>query len=201
MHPLYGLYTKAVTTIFLAVLFGTEVTAEFWGRTVPLKNDEGQMKAVASESHLVVEAKVLAAKGQPVRVTPQQFRLRINGAKLPIPTDSPGMAAAAIQYPDWDSNRGLEAQAGPVIVGRRQPTPRFPGDPAERNRGNSSDKEDAVRRSLPEAVAAASWHDGDVVTERSGLLFFGWKGKVAKIKTLELIWQGVDGVEQVVKLR
>ena len=185
-------------TLMLAVQMAVEVGAEFWGRTVPLKTDQGQMKAVATESHLVVEVKVTAAKGRPVRVTQQQFRLRLNGAKFPLPADTPGMAAAAIQYPDWDKDRGVEATAGPVTVGRPRPQARFPDDPHTRNVQGPDGL--AEGKSLQEAMTGAAWSDGDVVAERSGLLFFPWKGKVAKIRTLELLWQG-EGEERVVKLR
>lgn len=187
-----------MTTILLTALFCAEVTAEFWGRTVPLKNDQGEMKAVASEQHLVVEATVRTEKRKSVRVTPGQFRLRINGAKYPLAPDTPGMASAAMQYPDWNGVRGVEAQAGPVIIGRPRPVPRFPGDPA--GQSGAADNSGAGK-TLDQAVAGASWVDGDVVGERTGLLFFAWKGKMSKIKTLELIWQAVDEVERVVKLR
>ena len=77
----------------LLVWVALEVGAEFWGRTVPLKDAEGQMKAVATETHLVVEVRVKGDKSKPLKVTAQQFRLKVNGAKLDISPDTPGMAA------------------------------------------------------------------------------------------------------------
>ena len=182
-------------TLLLMLQLATEVKGEFWGRTVPVKNDQGEMKAVASEHHLIVEVTVKATKGQPVRITAQQFHLRVNGAKLAIGPDTAGMAAAAIYFPDWHGRQGVEAQAGPVIVGRPQPRPRFPGDPSAPVHGAEDQGQ-----SLAAAMTAAGLPEGEVMTERGGLLYFPWKGRVAKIKTLELLWD-VDGGERVVKLR
>jgi hypothetical protein len=92
----------------------------------------------------------------------------------------------------------VEVGAGPVILGRPRGEPRFPGDPNTRYDPEASGEK---TRTLTEAMTSAAWQDGDVVTERSGLLYFPWKGRVAKIKSLELVWQAAGGEAQRVKLR
>jgi hypothetical protein len=186
-----------VLTLLLALTWSVDVTAEFWGRTVPVKNDAGEMKAVASESHLIVEATVKVEKGKPVKVNHQQFRLRVNGAKLAIAPDTAGMAAASIYYPDWERRQGVEVGAGPVIIGRPRPAPRFPGDTSARVPYEGEDQ----GKSLADAMTRAALGEGEVFNERTGLLYFAWKGRVAKIKTLELVWVSEAGEERVVKLR
>jgi hypothetical protein len=186
-----------VIALWLALQIAAELSGEFWGRTVPVKNEAGELKAVASESHLIVEVTVKAAKGKPERISPQQFQLKVNGAKLGLAPDTPGMAAAAIYYPNWDSRQGIEAQAGPVIIGRPQGRPRFPGDP------NSTPPPEGEHqgKTLDAAMTAAALGDGEVFNERTGLLYFAWKGRVAKIKTLELVWTPAEGEARTIKLR
>jgi len=186
-----------VLTLLLALTLATDVTAEFWGRTVPVKNDQGEMKAVASEHHLVVEITVKTDKAHPVKLSHQQFRLRVNGAKLAIPPDPAGMAASAIYFPDWAGRQGLEAQAGPVIIGRPRPTARFPGDPSAQGNPDAQDQ----GKTLADAMTAASLGEGELYSMRTGLLYFPWRGRVAKLKSLELVWAPADGEERVVKLR
>lgn len=183
--------------LLLALTLSTDVTGEFWGRTVPLKNDQGEAKAVASEHHLIVEVTVKAVKGKPVKITHQQFRLRLNGAKLPIAPDTPGMAAAPIYFPEWNVRRGVEAQAGPVIIGRPAPQARFPGDPNARGNPGHQD----MASSLSDAMLKAALAEGELFTERTGLLYFPWSGRVAKLKSVELIWSPGDRDDIAVKLR
>jgi len=189
-----------MSALFLALFAAAELNAEFWGRTVPLKDGQGMMKAVATDTHLVVEVTVKRKNDEtnPTKITAGQFRLRVNGAKFDIPPDSPGMAAAFISDPNWEGTRGLEAAAGPVIIGRPRAQPRFPDDPNTRGDRQATGEQ---TRSLSEAMTAAAWPDGDVVTQRTGLLYFPWKGRVAKIKTLEIVWQAPEGAPQTVKLR
>ncbi|HBY61227.1 MAG TPA: hypothetical protein DEH78_15500, partial [Solibacterales bacterium] len=96
--------------------------AEYLARSFSL-----QGKSFLTEDHLVVEVGVYPAPRTPVEVKHSQFRLRLNG-KETLSAQSPSAVAAAIKYEDWERRPGLEASAGPVILGRRTPEPRFPGD-------------------------------------------------------------------------
>src|SRR6185436_7514119 len=73
-----------------------------------------------------------------VRLTPGQFSLTIDGKKVPIAPDSPGVVSASMRETAWNSRPSVEASgsvndAG-VIVGRRNPTTGIP-DLDGRNRG------------------------------------------------------------------
>ena len=187
-------------TTALLLWLAMDLSAEFWGRTIPLKDDQGNLLAVASDDHIVVEVKATAPRTQHPRLNTIQFKLRLNGSTL-IP-DTPGMAASAVKYPDWSQRPRLEAQTGPVILGRPQPTPRFPNDPNGRVPPSRTGKpqEPKPDLSIEERMQQAAWADGEISSERTGLLYFPWRGKVAKIKSLEIEW--TDGEEhKTVKLR
>lgn len=185
-----------MTGILLVCCLAADLSADFWGRTIPLKDDQGNLVALASDDHIVVEVKVTVPRGRPVRVTASQFRLRVNGEKAGLVADSPGMAAAAVQYPDWSQRPRVEGQAGPVIIGRPAPVPRFPGDNSRRA-GPYQESGPPVS----ERLERAAWPEGEVHSATTGLLFFPWRGKVAKIKKLELAWEGPSGEQLSVKLR
>ena len=134
-----------------------------------------------------------------------QFGLRINGSKSVLRPDSPGFVAASIKYADWERYRGFEATAGlgnaGVILGRPTPAERFPGDrrPTEGRTPNpvppvqspmETKKEQAPVEDL---VKAAALPEGELVLPVSGCLYFQYKGKLKKIKKLELVYEGPLG--------
>ena len=105
----------------------------------------------------------------------------------------------------------MEGQAGPIAVGPR-PQSSFPGDPNDRtNRlpgpAGSDPTAGTADRKAPtnpaELIPKVALDEGKAHAARSGYLFFPYGGKLAKLKTMELIYSGSpDGMTPVVlKLR
>jgi hypothetical protein len=151
---------------------------------------EGQSFSI--DDYLLVELGVYPVGGEtPVHL--ERFRLRINGKNLLLP-QTPGMVAASLKYPNWTSKPSLEVAAGPVILGRRQPVGRFPGDPREQpaprrdpiapeSKTNPIDYTDVISRAaLPERKSSRPV---------AGYIFFAYDGKLKSIRTVELL---VDGM-------
>jgi hypothetical protein len=175
---------------------GVGIGAEYLVRSVG-----GERDMFVVDDYLVVHVAVYPPKGRPVDVSTGHFRLRINGKNKELRlAQTPGMVAASLKYSDWERRRNLEVGGGmgdqTVILGRRRETPRFPGDRRDaENRlpgpvtktdqagGSDSPEERVVETALPEGPAAGPF---------AGHLYFAYKGKPKRIKSLELIYDTGD---------
>jgi hypothetical protein len=167
-----------------------EVTmaAEFQGRTVPAPN-----AAFILQDYVVVEVALFTRSFE---FRSGQFSLRFNG-KTPLLPQTAGMVGASLKYPDWENQRQVTATAelgdANVVLGRRDTTPRFPGD-RRRTRTpppGTPAKPEVEREDAPwDWVARLAWQDGTVKAPAGGLLYFPHKGTLTKLKTIELIYNG-----------
>jgi hypothetical protein len=89
-----------------------------------------------------------------------------------------------------------------VILGGPQPTERFPGDPNGRSRMPRPPSVDTSNPNVPqqeevpigEAVQRSSLPEGtNLVAPFSGFLYFPFKGKLKKLKSVELLYHGDYG--------
>jgi hypothetical protein len=154
-------------------------------------------------NYLVVEVACFPAKGARPNLQAGQFTLRINGKRDVVFPQAPSFVAASLKYPDWERRPRLVGEAGPVIIGRPERVERFPGDPRPgrtrlpeppRAPDTGSPREPAM--SAEELVVDAALPEGEAAGPVSGYLYFAYRGKTKKIKSLELLWSG--GEEPVV---
>jgi hypothetical protein len=179
------------------------IAAENLGPSVPTPSG-----GLFTSDYIAIEVAVYPQQGpKQATITHQEFALRINGAKVPLPPDSAGAVAASIKYPDWEERRRIEATAGvggaDVILGRPRAVERFPGDqrPVEqqgRVNGRVPPVENPVGKKtedtpIEELVRRAALPEGDSLLPISGCLFFRYKGKLKSIKKLELLYTGSLG--------
>lgn len=167
------------------------LAAEFQGRTVPAPN-----AAFLLQHYVVVEVALFTREYE---FNTGRYSLRLNG-KPALLAQTPGMVAASLKYPDWENQRQMTATAGVgdagVILGRRNTTPRFPGDrrPGSPPPGTPV-KEVEVPENAPwDWVAKLAWEDGPVKGPSGGLLYFPYNGNLAKLKTIELIYNSAEGL-------
>ena len=75
-------------------------------------------------------------------------------------------------------------------------TPRFPGDRRQPQPPPGTPvKEEAVPENAPwDWVAKLAWEDGPGKGPAGGLLYFPYSGNLAKLKTIELIYNGPEGL-------
>ena len=173
------------------------MAAENLGPSVPTPSG-----GLFTSDYIAIEVALFGeGRGQVAALAHLQFALRINGEKTLLRPDTPGAVAASIEYPDWEQRPRLEAQAGPVIIGRPNPVERFPGDrrPAEQTGGGPRPRIDnPVGRKpdptpIDELVRNAALPEGDVPLPVSGCLYFPYKKKMKTIKKLELVYEGPLG--------
>jgi hypothetical protein len=178
------------------------IAAENLGPSVPAPSGGIYLK-----DYIAIEVAVFSqsALRSTTPLSPSHFGLRINGSRSILRPDSPGFVAAALKYSDWERYRGLEARAGigdaGVVLGRPTPTARFPGDrrPIEGRAPNpvprveSPVQQQKEETPIDELVQTAALLEGEPVLPTSGVLYFQYKGKLKKIKKLELVYEGPSG--------
>lgn len=164
--------------------------AEFCGHSVPFAGT-----TYFTADHIVVEIEILPDKSTPIHLTSGEFRMRINRGKDLLTPETPGMLAASLKYSDWSQRPQLEAQAGPVILGRPRQQSRFPGDTRPGQPPNRSDDRPTAKTDA-EAVIEAALPEGTTLGPTKGLVYFPYRGKLKGLKTIELLWG-----ERVLKLQ
>jgi len=179
------------------------IAAEYMVRTVLAEG-----RSAVLRDYLVIEVGFFPAKGKSLLLSTGQFSLRVNGKKIPLLAQTPGMVAASVKYEDWEVRptvmaTGSVGNAG-VILGRPQGAERFPGDrrptqdrlpPTPRAPGQEDrsgiEREPEVKPE--EMVSRAALPEGDTAQPVRGYLFFPFKGKTSSIKKLALVYGGPAG--------
>jgi hypothetical protein len=150
-----------------------------------------------ADDFLIVEVAVYPPKRTDVVVDARKFTLRLNGKKDVLLAQPSGMVAASIKYPDWQRKPQVIAGGGigdqGIILGQPPSVERFPGDRrAERGpapprvpTGNSPTPTEPVDPA--ELVQKVALPEGKTNWPVSGYVFFPYRGKASKLKSVELI--------------
>jgi hypothetical protein len=156
-----------------------------------------------AKDYLVVEVALYPANGASLLVNAGHFTLRVNGHKQALSPQAPEIVANALKYPDPNTSTGLHptAQLGPVVLGQPRPVERFPGDPnaqtgrppprAPEDNPSGLDKQPPVKPE--ELVVEAALPEGEHHGPTSGFLYFPYRGKVSRIRSLELVFTSPAG--------
>jgi hypothetical protein len=171
---------------------GVEIGAEYLVHTLKSGDD-----SFFVPDYLVIEVAVYPAKGETGTISSDQFSLRINGKKQVLWAQPPGFVAASLKYPDWTRKPALQAGAAAgntgIILGRPASVGRYPGDPEARRLPDppkvQQQPEKEPQQTGDQAVTETALANGKLEGPVSGYLYFEYKGKTAKIKSLELIYR------------
>jgi len=191
-----------------AMLPALSIGAENWGHGISIPSG-----SIVLNDYIAVEVALYADRKRSVAVSASQFTLRLNGRKSVLFPQAVGMVEASVKYPDWERHGEAVATAGSgdheVIVGRRAPVERFPGDPRARSplpsplpgKVPGDDDPSVAKRQAPvkpeDLVRGAALPEGDLKMPVSGFLFFAYKGRLKSIKSMELIYDGPAGTAPV----
>ena len=187
----YPVCAELKTITLCAENFGHGITSEY-----------GNLYA---RDYLVIEAAFFGKTPSRATKSTGDFVLRLNGNKVSLMPQSAGTVAASIQYDDWEERpRGsVSAGAGDagVTLGSPAPAGRFPGDPranrlpAPPRVDTSADRSgiERVEASPGEVVQRSALPEGENAIPVSGFLYFPYKGKMSKVKSLELVYEGPYG--------
>jgi len=156
-----------------------------------------------AKDYLVVEVALYPANGSSLMVNAGHFTLHVNGRKQELSPQAPEIVANELKYPDPNTSSGLHPAAalGPIVLGQPRPAERFPGDPNARtgpapprapdDNRSGLDKEPPVK--AEELVVEAALPEGEHHGPTSGFLYFPYRGKVSRIRSLELVFTSQAG--------
>jgi hypothetical protein len=154
------------------------LAAEFAGHGLP--TPEGPL---STEDYVVVEVAFFGPTGKRLPVSFNDFSLRINNRKNPIPSESYEHVGTSVKDPEWNPPEKPDKEGNGILGGggANDTSKEPPRPPAE------------LRRAWAQRVWKASLAGGDRPLPQDGLLFFSYGGKVKSIRSLELIYAGPAG--------
>ena len=175
---------------------GMEIGAEYLVHSIP-----GERGFYIAKEYLVVDVGVFPSRLEGVDIKNGQFSLRINDGKSVLVPASPGTVAGALKYPDWENQRGVSAQAGPVIYSTPSTVGRFPGDHREpvpiprpvEDPPNPTGTGQRAPKTIDESIADVALPEGLANKPAKGCLYFRFAGKMKSVRSIELVYDGGEG--------
>ncbi|HXB71484.1 MAG TPA: hypothetical protein VNY05_24830 [Candidatus Acidoferrales bacterium] len=157
------------------------IAAEFKGHSVPTMQGP-----LTSEDYVVVETALFGPPEARIKLSAEDFSLRINAKKAPLPSLPYGLVVGSVKDPEWEP---------PVPVEKKSKTGLNTG-----GKGDQGDSTPApvkipieVQRAMAQRVQKASLPEGDRALPQAGLLFFQYRGNARSIHSVELIYTGPAG--------
>ncbi|HEX4231844.1 MAG TPA: hypothetical protein VHZ07_24460 [Bryobacteraceae bacterium] len=153
------------------------IAAEFMGHSVP--KPEGPL---STEDYVVVEAGFFGSAGGRIKLSTEDFSLRINGKK-PLASQPYGLVLSSLKDPQWSPPVPAESKSktGLSTGGGGDSTPAIVHVPFP------------LQRAMAMYVQKVALLEGDRPLPQAGLIFFQYRGKTQNIHSLELIYSGSAG--------
>jgi hypothetical protein len=155
------------------------VAAEFLGHSIP--TPEGTL---SSEDYVAIETGLFGPPEARLKLSLEDFSLRINGKKTPLPSQSFVSVVHSVKDPEWEPPVPVEKKSKTSLGGNGQGDSGPPPPvhvPIE------------VQRAMAQRVQKAALPEGDRTLPRAGLIFFQYRGKTQGIHSLELMYTGPAG--------
>jgi hypothetical protein len=177
-----GLPARAAPSDYQAQAQAGSVTvaAEFKGHWVP--TPEGTL---STEDYVVIETALFGPPGARVKLSLDDFALRIDGRKTPLLSKRYGLVVRSLKDPEWVPPEAASAKSKTKIGGGGQGADS--GPPAEVKIPIE------LQRAMALRVQKASLAEGDRSLPQAGLIFFPHRGKTENIESIELLYTGPDG--------
>jgi hypothetical protein len=158
------------------------IAAEFMGHAVP--KPEGPL---STEDYVVMETGLFGAPGERIKLSIDDFSLRINGKKTPLSSQPYGLVTGSLKDPQWAPPEEAEAK---------------PKSKTGLSSGGQSDSNSLptvvhvpieLRRAMAQYLQKSSLPEGDRALPLAGLIFFQYRGKTSSLRSIELIYAGPAG--------
>jgi hypothetical protein len=157
------------------------IAAEFTGHSIATPET-----IFTTEDYVVVEVGVFGPPEARVKLSHEDFSIRINGKKLPSPAQPYGLVSKNAKDPAWEDLAPPDEKKSKTSL------------------GGSGGKNDAgpppvfhvpvaLKRAMEQKVLKASLPEGDRILPEAGLIYFEHGGKVTNIHSIELIYDGAAG--------
>jgi len=158
------------------------IAAEFKGHWVPTL--EGTL---STQDYVAIEMGLFGPPGARIRLSLDDFALRLNGRKTPLPVQRYGLVVGSLKDPEWVPPEEAAASKSKTKIGGGGGRPEDSGPPAEVKIPI------AVQRAMAQRVQRAALLEGDRSLPQAGLIFFQYRGKTENLESIELIYTGPDG--------
>jgi hypothetical protein len=159
------------------------VAAEFRGHSVPTLQG-----TLSTEDYVVIETGLFGSPGARIKLSSDDFSLRINGKKTPLPSQPSGLAVGSVKDPEWEP---------PAPAASKSKTSLGGGGKSEQGEANAPPAPVripiGVQRAMAQRVQKVSLPEGDRTLPQAGLIFFPYRGKTQSIHSIELIYAGPAG--------
>jgi hypothetical protein len=158
------------------------IAAEFTGHSVAMPES-----VLSTDDFVVVEVGLFGPPEARIKLSFEDFSLRINGKKTPVPAQPYGLVFKSLKDPELEpsaeakSKTSLDTGAGGKGQGGANAPPEPVHIPIE------------VKRAMEQHVQKAALPEGERTLPQAGLIFFGYTGKSAGIHSVELIYSGAAG--------
>ncbi len=155
------------------------LAADFDGHAVPTLE-----AAYSSEEYVVVELAFFGEPNARLKLSIEDFTLKINDRKAPYPSQAFGYVARSLKDPEWQPpEEDKEKKSKTSLNGSggndsSAPPPKMPME---------------LRRVMELRVHQSVLPEGDRALPVAGLIFFQYRGKAQNIKSMELLYSGPAG--------
>jgi len=156
------------------------IGAEFKGHSVPTPE-----ATLSTEEYVVVEAALFGPPEARLRLSIEDFSLRINGKKTPLLCAPYAVVFSSLKDPEWEPPVKAESKSKTSIGGGGQNDANMPPPPVH--------IPIEVQRAMQQRVQKAALPEGDRALPEAGLIFFQYRGKAQGIHSVELIYKGPAG--------
>lgn len=156
------------------------IAADFHGHNVPTE----EAGPYSTEDFVVLEVAVFGQPDQRLQISPDQFSLRVNGKKNPLPSQSYLTVFHSLKDPSWEPPENTAKSKTTLNTGG----------------GGSQDDLPAIvhmpmqlRHAMEQRVIKSSFPEGERPLPQAGLLFFEHHGQTKSIRSVELTYSGPAG--------
>ena len=156
------------------------LAADFMGHSVPTPE-----ATLSTDDYLVIEIAFFGAPDAKLKFSTDDFTLRINGKKKPLASEPSELVFKSLKDPEWAPPEQKEKKSKTSFGG---------GGGADSNSTPAPVKVPIeLRRTMSQRVEKASLPQGERSLPQAGLIFFDYRGKVASIHSIELVYKGPAG--------
>jgi hypothetical protein len=177
-----GLPPRSAPTDYqaLAHLGQVIIAAEFAQHGIPTPQD-----AFSTEDYVVVEAGMYGQPGAHLTLNASNFSLRINGKRVPLPSQPVGLVFSSAKDPTWEPPDlpSTKSKTGISTGGEGGDAP--PPTPVHMPM--------PLQHAMQVKIQKAALPEGDRPLPQAGLLFFTYRGLAKGIYSVELIYNGPAG--------
>jgi len=158
------------------------IAAEFKGHSIPTM----QGNTLTTEDFVVVEVGFFGPSDARLKLAADDFSLRINGKKSPLPSQPYGLVLSSVKDPEWEPPASSNSKSKTSVGGSgKEPGDNSPPAPVK--------VPIEVQRAMAKNVQKAVLPEGDRALPQAGLIFFQYRGKEKGINSIELIYAGPAG--------